>query len=113
MLGAYQRNNRRRGAVAEENFTFAVNYVLLQIVGHQFGGAEIFHGLGDLETELFCKFEVSVYGMARRENNGSIVREIDSLVAELAGTERFYLKERTELQFCFICTLQGFVGSHL
>ena len=61
VLGADERHYRRGRAVAEENLALAVNDVLLEVVGDQFGGAEILHGFGNLEAEFFAEGEVCVY----------------------------------------------------
>ena len=113
VLGADEAHHRLRGAVAEEYLAFAVDYVLLQVIGHQFGGAEVLHGLGNLETELFRQGEVGVYGMSGREHYCGVVGEIYALVAEFTRGEGLYPEKGTEDQFCAEFCLQGLVGVHL
>ena len=87
--------------------------LLLEIDGNQFGGAEVFQGLGNLETKFLGEFEISIYGVARRENDGRIIGEVDPLVTEFPGGQCFYAEERSESEFCFKLALKGLLSGHL
>ena len=85
----------------------------MEVIGNQFGGAEILHGFGNLEAEFFAEGEVCVNRVARRENYCGVIGEIDSLLPEFAGSERFDSEKRPENQLCAVLGLYGFVCAKL
>ena len=113
VLGADQGHQRLGGAFAEEDLALAEDDMLLQVDGHQLRGAEVFHCLGDLETEFLGEFEICIYGVAGGEYDGRVVGEINSLVAEFPGTQGLYAEERPESYICFKLALKGLVCGQL
>ena len=87
--------------------------MLLKVIGHEFGGAEILHGIGHLDAEFFAKFEICVDRCPGGEDYCSVIGQIDFLFTEFPGTERLDQEERPELNFCSEFVLEGFVCSHL
>ena len=78
MLGTNEADYGLRPAVAEENLALAVNDMLLKIHCNQFGGAEVFHSLRNLEAQLFSQLEICIDGVTGRKNYCRIVLEVDA-----------------------------------
>ena len=64
MLGSDELDDGLGSAVAIEDLTLAEDDVLLKVHRNRVGSAEVFHGLGDLDPELFRHLEICVDGMA-------------------------------------------------
>ena len=108
-----ERGDGGRRAGAEEDLALAVDDMFLEIHRHGFRGAEVLHGLGDLETHLLAQLEVGVDGVAGREDDGGIVGEVDVLCAEFPGRERLDQEKRMEIELCAEFFLQDLVGCEI
>ena len=82
--------------VAEEHFALAVLNVLLYVESHGLGDAEVFHILGDGDSQLFAKVEEVVDGMARGEYDGCVLEDVNLLSTKLARGEAFDFDEGAE-----------------
>ena len=90
---------------AEEDLALAVLDVLLDVEGYGFGNAKVFHVLGQRDAQLFTQREEKVDSVARIEDNGRVIENLDLLGAKFAGCESLYLDKRVERE-CHI--LLGF-----
>ena len=70
---------------AEENFAFAILDVFLQIKRNLFGGAEIFHCIGNCKASFFANPEEVVDTCSRCEDNGREIGDGNSLLAKIFG----------------------------
>jgi len=64
--------------VAEEDFAFAVLYVVLKVVRDGFGRAEVFHGVGDDFAQFFGEAEEVVDRILAVEDDGCVVAEVNA-----------------------------------
>ena len=70
---------------SEENFAFAILDVFLQIKRNLFGGAEIFHCIGNCKASFFANTEEVVDTCSRCEDNGREIGDGNSLLAKIFG----------------------------
>ena len=68
--------------LAIENLAFAVDDILLQIVGDGLAHAEVFHGVGDVEPELLAQPEVVIHSSTSCENHCCVVIDRDFCLSE-------------------------------
>lgn len=83
-------------AAAEEHLALAILNELLDVENHFLGNAEILHVFGQGHTQFLTKAEEVFDGVARIENDGRIVENIDLLRAKFFGFESFDLDKGTE-----------------
>jgi hypothetical protein len=79
-----------------EDFSLAVLHVFLEVIGCGFRDAEIFHGIGHLDTHLFTDSEEMVNGVAGSENNGRIIKDVDPVFPELFRWNSLYIDKFPE-----------------
>ena len=82
---------------AVENLAFAIGDIFLQVEGDGLCGAEIFHGVGDVDAHLFAKAEEMVDGCAGRKDNCGEVGDGNLGLTKFLGRQAFNFDERAEL----------------
>lgn len=101
--------------LGSENLAFAVYYILLKIVGHCLGGAEIFHGHRNGDTHLLAETEEIVDRRLGGEYDGCEFGYVYLLGTEFFCAESFNLYERTEYNldaiFLRYLEIRRFIGS--
>ena len=82
--------------VAHKDLALAVLDVFLDIAGHGFRNAEVFHVFGKRYAHFLAKREEIVDGVAGIEDDGRVVEDLYLLSAKLLGGKTFYLDEGVE-----------------
>ena len=84
---------------AEEDLALAVLHIFLDIQRDSLRDAEILHILRNSDTQLLGEGEEMVNGMARGEDNGSVVQDVHLLGTKVLRRDSLHLDERTEHEF--------------
>ena len=61
-------------------------------------------------SEFLAQGEIRVDRVTRGEHHRRVVQKIDSLGAELARSERFYLEKLSEFDFCTVFLAQRVIS---
>lgn len=80
-----------------KNFSFPVLNVFLKIISCRFRNAEILHGIWHFDTHFFTNPEEMINRVARCKNNGSVIKDINPVPAELFSSYTFKLYKGTEI----------------
>lgn len=91
-------NKLRELAFGMKNLTFPVDDIFLKIDSDRLGDAEIFHCVGDSDTQLCAKAEEVINSYLACENYRREAKDVDTLLSEGLGVESLNLNERLEVE---------------
>ena len=96
MLGDDGNQSVHGAGLAVENLAFAIDDILLEIIGNGLADAEVFQGVGHLVAKFIAQPEEMIHSSACRQNDGRILGHIDFRLSKLFRRETFHLDELTE-----------------
>lgn len=91
-------NKLRELAFGMKNLTFPVDDIFLKINSDRLRDAEIFHCVGDSDTQLSAKTEEVINSYLACENYRREAKDVDTLLSEGLGVESLNLNERLEVE---------------
>jgi hypothetical protein len=94
--------------LAKENFSFAKQNILLQIVSSRFRHAKIFHGFGHCNPVFLAKPEKMVDSISAGKNHSSVIKNVDSAFPEFNCMNRLQIYEWPEfnLEIILFCKIE-------
>ena len=96
--------------VTEEYLALAVLDILLYIERNRLCNAEILHVLGYVYPHLSAQLEEVIYRITGSEYYSGVIKDIDMLLSELLGSERFNTDKRFENELYTIFISQIKIG---
>ena len=84
---------------AEEHLALAVLHILLYVQSHLLGNAEIFHRLGDVESQFLGEREEVINGVTRRKDHCCAIVQGNVLLTKFFCRDAFHLYEWVKYEF--------------